>query len=238
MAEKEPEVIIDELQSDPQVQGPSNIVKVTREKGKLLVIKREDDAEVEVEVEPERPDLREFKFRPIQNLDIAAKRKYWVVGITMEKKYDNMTESDEEREVSKLSKRDQTAHKEMKDLMTIQGWLKGQVPGFVSGIYAYITGCYPGVPSELAKPYVIPEEGEKADLLKRIPPIQIEHFLQEHDKKIPRRDVVLRPGRKGITLSIYPNSDDELYEVNELEDTMETVIKLTRTEKTVVRKTN
>ena len=128
MAEKEPEVIIDESQSDPPVQGPSNIVKVTTEKGKLLVIKHEGDAEVEVEVEPERPDLREFKFRPIQNLDMAAKRKYRVVGITMEKKYNNMTESDEEREVSKLSKMDQAAHKEMKDLMTInqgspQNWL-------------------------------------------------------------------------------------------------------------------
>ena len=121
MAEKEPEVIIDESQSDLPVQGPSNIVKVTTEKGKLLVIKCEGDAEVEVEVEPEKPDLREFKFRPIQNLDMAAKRKYRVVGITMEKEYDNMTESDEEREVSKLSKRDQAAHKEMKDLMTIQG---------------------------------------------------------------------------------------------------------------------
>ena len=43
--------------------------------------------------------------------------------------------------------------------------------------------------------------------------------------------MVLRPGRKGITLSINPNSDDELYEVNELEDTIETVIKLMRTEK-------
>ena len=56
-AEKKPEVIIDESQSDPPVQGPSNIVKVTTEKGKLLVVKREGDAEVEVEVEPKRPDL-------------------------------------------------------------------------------------------------------------------------------------------------------------------------------------
>ena len=121
MAEKEPEVIIDESQSDPLVQGPSNIVKVTTEKGKLLVIKREADVEVETEVEPKKPDLRDFKLRPIQNLDLASKRKYQVVGITMEAKYDDMTESEEEREVSKLSKRDQAAHKEMKDLMTIQG---------------------------------------------------------------------------------------------------------------------
>ena len=153
------------------------------------------------------------------------------MGITMEKEYDEITESDEEREVAKLSKREQEQHQEMKDLMTIQGRLKGHVPGFGVGISTYVTGQYPGVPSELVKPYVIPEEGERADLLKRIPRIQVEHFLQEHDKKIPRQDVVLRPGRKGITLSIDPNSDDELYEVNELEDTIETVIKLTKAEK-------
>ena len=60
--------------------------------------------------------------------------------------------------------------------------------------------------------------------------------MQEHDKKIPRRDVVLRPGRKGITLSIDPNSDDELYEVNELEDKIETVIRLTKHKKDTDKK--
>ena len=193
MANKEPEVFIDESQSDPPPQGPSNVVRVVSKKGKVIVVKREGDQEIEYEQELEKPDLREFKFRPIEKFKEASQRKYQVVGVTMEAKYDNMTESDEEREVSKLSKRDQAAHKEMKDLMTIQGRLKGQVPGFGSGIHAYVTGRYPGVPSELAKQYVIPEEGQRADLLKRIPPIQVEHFLQEHDKKIPRRDVVLRP---------------------------------------------
>ena len=164
--------------------------------------------------------------RPIENLSLASKRKYDVVGITMEAEYDEMTESDEERQVLKLSKSMQAAHKEMKDLMTVQGRLKGQVPGFGAGIHAYVTGRYPGVPSELAKPYVIPEEGEKADLLECIPPIQIEHFLQAHDEKIPQREVIVRPGRKGISMSIDPNSDDEIYEVNQLEDSIQTVIKL------------
>ena len=229
--EKEPEVTIDELKSNLPVQGPSNIVKVSSKKGKILVVKCEGDVEVETEVEPEKPDLRDFKLRPIQNLDLASKRKYQVVGITMEAKYDDMTESEEEREVLRLSKSDQAAHKEMKDLMTVQGHLKGQVPGFGVGIHAYVTGHYPGIPSELAKPYIILEEDHEADLLTRIPPIQIENFIQEHDRRIPQRNVVVRPGRRGISLSIDPNSDDELYEVNELEDTIETVIKLTRTEK-------
>ena len=39
----------------------------------------------------------------------------------MEKEYDEITESDEEREVAKLSKREQEQYQEMKDLMTIQG---------------------------------------------------------------------------------------------------------------------
>ena len=43
--------------------------------------------------------------------------------------------------------------------------------------------------------------------------------------------MVVRPGRRGISLSIDPNSDDEIYEVNELEDSLETVIRLTRPKK-------
>ena len=109
--------------------------------------------------------------------------------------------------------------------------MKGQVPGFGAGIHTYVTGRYPGIPSELAKPYIILEEDHKADLLTRIPPIQIENFIQEHDRRIPQRNVVVRPGRRGISLSIDPNSDDEIYEVNELEDSLETVIRLTRPKK-------
>ena len=160
----------------------------------------------------------------------------------MEKEYDEITESDEEREVAKLSKREQKQHQEMKDLMTIQGRLKGHVPGFGVGISTYVTGRYPGVPSELVKPYVIEEEGKKADILTRLPPAQIDSLIQEHDRKIPRRDVVVRPGRRGITMSIDPNSDDELYEINTLEDSIGTVIKLTKekasetTERTVETK--
>ena len=67
----------------------------------------------------------------------------------MEKEYDEITESDEEREVAKLSKKEQKQHQEMKDLMMIQGRLKGHVPSFRVGISTYVTGRYPGVPSEL-----------------------------------------------------------------------------------------
>ena len=75
-----------------------------------------------------------------------------------------------------------------------------------------------------------------------MPPAQIDSLIQEHDRKIPHRDVAVHPGRRGITMSIDPNSDDELYEINTLEDSIETVIKLTKekasetTERTVETK--
>ena len=52
MADKEPEVTIDESRSNPPVQGPSNIVKVSSKKGKIVVVKREGDVEIKTEVEP------------------------------------------------------------------------------------------------------------------------------------------------------------------------------------------
>ena len=87
------DVFIDETKSDPPPQGPSNVIKVTTKGGKAIVTKREGDAQVQYEQELEKPDLRDFKLRPVQNLDLASKRKYQVVGITMEAEYDEMTES-------------------------------------------------------------------------------------------------------------------------------------------------
>ena len=223
------DISIDETKSDPPPQGPSNIIKVTTKGGKAIVVKREGDAQVQYEHELEKPDLREFKLRPIEKFEEASQQKYEVVGIQMESKYDEMTESEEEREVAKLTPAQKISHKEIKDLMSIQGRLKGQIPGFATGIQAYITGCFPGVPSELAKPYVIEETGNKANLLTRMLPAQIDSLIQEHDWTIPRRDVVVQPGRRGITLSIDLNSDDEIYEISAIGDSLTDIIKLTGT---------
>ena len=178
----EKDLLVDETKSDPPPQGPSNIIKVTTKGGKVIVVKREGDAQVQYEQELEKLDLREFKLRPIEKLKEASQRKYSVVGITMEKEYDEITESDEEREVAKLTKKEQKQHQEMKDLMMIQGRLKSHVPGFRVGISTYVTGQYPGVPSELVKPYVIEEEGKKADILTHLPLAQIDSLIQEHDR--------------------------------------------------------
>ena len=115
------DISIDKTKSGPPPQGPSNIIKVTTKEGKTIVVKREGDAQVQYKHELEKPDLKDFKQRPIEKIKEASHRKYDVVGITMEKEYDEITESDEEREVAKLSKREQEQYQEMKDLMTIQG---------------------------------------------------------------------------------------------------------------------
>ena len=198
------------------------------------MVKREDDQEIEYEQELEKPDLREFKLRPIEKFKEASQQKYEVVGIQMESKYDEMTESEEEPEVAKLTPAQKMSHKEMKDLMSIQGRLKGQIPGFAVGIQAYVTGCFPGVPSELAKPYVVEETAEKVDLLTRMPLAKISNFIQEHDRAIPRRDAVIRPGQRGITLSIDPNSDDKIYKINTIEDSLTDIIKWTGTKEASV----
>ena len=43
--------------------------------------------------------------------------------------------------------------------------------------------------------------------------------------------MVVRPDRRGIALSIDPNSDDEIYEINAIEDSLEDMIKLTGAKK-------
>ena len=67
-------------------------------------------------------------------MEEASKRKYEVVGTTMSTEYEDMSTSEEERQVKQLSKEQKLDYKEMKDLMTIQRRLKGMIPGFREGI--------------------------------------------------------------------------------------------------------
>ena len=87
-------------------------------------------------------------------MEEASKRKYEVVGTEMSTEYEDMGTSEEERQVQSLSKIEQLQHREMKDMMTVQGRLKGQIPGFKEGIQMQITGRFPGVPSTEVKKYI------------------------------------------------------------------------------------
>ena len=57
-----------------------------------------------------------------------------------------------------------------------------------------------------------------------------ETLITEHDRHIPRRQAVVRPGRRGVTMSIDPYNDVEIYEVD-IEDKIVEVITLTDTPK-------
>ena len=55
-----------------------------------------------------------------------------------------------------------------------------------------------------------------------------ETLITEHDRCIPQRQAVVRPGRRGVTMSIDPYNDLETYEVD-IEDKIVEVITLTDT---------
>ena len=122
-----------------------------------------------------------------------------------------MDTSEEERQVGKLSAAESLDYKEMKDLMTVQGRLKGVIPGFREGIQMQVTGRFPGVPTSEIKKYAIPEEGRRADLY--LPPPVVEQLSETHDARIPRRYVNPTPGRQGVVMYIEPNLEqDEMLE--------------------------
>ena len=124
-----------------QTLDTGDIVIATSSKGKpITVTKIENPTEVEGESEVETIDLKAFKDCCIEYLQEASQREYEVEGDEdeIELEYDEMTESDVEREVQKL-KPEQRAHfKEIKDLLTEQARLKGKVPTMGHLIQTYI----------------------------------------------------------------------------------------------------
>ena len=150
-----------------------------------------------------------------------------------------MTDSDIEKEVEKM-KPEQKAHfKEVKDLLTIQARLKGKILTLGHLNQTYVSRQYPGIPSDIVEHHAETEEPEKHDLHK-MRKEKAESLITEHDRRIPRRQAVVRPGRRGITMSIDPYEHVEVYEVD-IEDRIVEVIMLTDTPKkedTSSQKTN
>ena len=138
-----------------------------------------------------------------------------------------MTESDIEREVQKM-KPEQRAHfKEVKDLLTIQARLKGEIPTIGHLVQTYISGRYRGIPSDIVERHAEMETPEKQDLHK-IKAERVDTLITEHDRRIPWRQAIVRPGQRRITMSIDPYKDVEVYEVD-IEDKIVEVITLTDT---------
>ena len=157
----------DEKTVTEQTSSSSDPLVVKSSKGKPIVItKIENPTDVERETEAETVDLRAFKDHPIEYLQEASQREYEVEGDEdeIELEYDEMTESDVEREVQKLKPKQKAHFKEVKDLLTVQARLKGKVPTMSHLIQTYIKGRFPGIASDIAEQHAEVEELETQDI--------------------------------------------------------------------------
>ena len=136
-----------------------------------------------------------------------------------------MTDSDIEKEVEKMKPEQKVHFKEVKDLLTIQARLKGKVPTMSHLIQTFISRQYPGIPLDIVEQHAEIEKPEKQDLYK-MRKEKAETLITEHDRHIPQRQAVVRPGQRGVTMSIDPYDDVEIYEVD-IEDKIVEVITLT-----------
>ena len=171
-----------------QTSSSSDPLVVKSSKGKPIIITRiEDPTDVKRETEAETDDLRAFKDRPIEYLQEASQREYEVEGDEdeIELEYDEMTESDVEREVQKLKPEQKAQFKEVKDLLTVQVRLKGKVPTMSHLILTYVKGRFPGIPSDIVEEHAEVEKPEKQDISK-VKEEEVQQMIIEHDRWIPR----------------------------------------------------
>ena len=169
-----------------QTVDTGGIVRATSSKGKPVIVTK-IETPIEQESEAETINLSKFKDRPIEYLQEASQREYEVKGDKdeIELEYDEMTESDVEREVQKL-KPEQKAHfKEIKDLLTIQVRLKGKVPTMGHLMQTYVKGRFPGIPSDIVEEHAEVKEPEKQDISK-VKEEEVQQMIIEHNQWIPR----------------------------------------------------
>ena len=227
MAEKHPNIEKEWPEEVPEQPGTSigTITAVSVKGKRLSIIKIEGDVSITSQATPK--DLRAFKDRPIEYLEEASQRKYEIEGEEIEPEYDDMTEEDINKEVEKMTPQQRAHFKEIKDLLTVQGRLKGKIPRMSHLIQTCVTGRFPGIPSDQVQEYVAEEQNLDKQDISRMPAEKIETLIREHDKRIPCRQAVVQPGRKGISMSINPHDDVELYEMDQTEDKTVEMIVLT-----------
>ena len=157
----------DEKTVTEQTSSSSDPLVIKSSKGKPIIItKIENPTDVERETEAETVDLRAFKDHPIEYLQEASQREYEVEGDKdeIELEYDEMTESNVEKEVQKLKPKQKAHFKEVKDLLMVQARLKGKVPTKSHLIQTYIKGRFPGILSDIEEQHAEAEELEKQDI--------------------------------------------------------------------------
>ena len=132
----------DEKTVTEQTSSSGDPLVVKSSKGKSVIFTKIETPVKQEKEKTEEISLQEFKERPIEYLKKASLREYEIEGNEeeIELEYNQMTDSDIEKEVEKM-KPEQKAHfKEVKDLLTIQARLKGKVLTMSHLIQTYISG--------------------------------------------------------------------------------------------------
>ena len=177
MTEKHPNMEEEWPEEIPEQPGTSTgtITAVSAKGKRLSIIKIEGDVSIPSQATPE--DLRAFKDRLIECLEEASQREYEIKGEEIEPEYDDMTEEDINKEVERMTPQQRAHFKEIKNLFTVQGRLKGKIPRMSNLIQTYVTGQFPGIPSDQVQEYVAEEQNlDKQDIL-RVPTKKIETLI-------------------------------------------------------------
>ena len=120
--------------------------------------------ETSIETGVASSSVRPFEGRSMEHEEEASKGKYEVIGTDTETEYEEMDTEDEEREVRKLTKEELEIYHQYKEFYTIQARTKGKMPGFGYIHVLKVKEHYPGIPTDLAKTFSHPAEGEVQDI--------------------------------------------------------------------------
>ena len=131
---------------------------------KEMVLLSEKGKEISIKTEMASSSMKPFEDRPIEHEEEASKRKYEVIGTDIEMEYEEMDTEDEEREVRRLTKEELEIYHQYKEFYTIQARTKGKMPGFGYIHRLKVKEHYPGIPTDLAKTFSHPVEGEVQDI--------------------------------------------------------------------------
>ena len=175
---------------------------------KEMVVLSEKGKEICIKTEAASSSMKPFENRPVEHEEEASKRKYEVIGTDIEMEYEEMDTEDEEREVRRLTKEELEIYHQYKDFYTIQARTKGKMPGFDYIHRLKVRERYPGIPTDLAKTFSHPKEGEVQDI-DRLPEQEVVKIERKH-VMVPRRQVNIRPEKKTIILCIDPDSDSDV----------------------------
>ena len=131
---------------------------------KEMVVLSEKGKEISIKTEVASSSMKPFENRPIEHKEESSKRKYEVIGTDIETEYEEMDTEDEEHEVRRLTKEELEIYHQYKEFYTIQARTKGKMSSFGYIHRLKVKERYPGIPTDLAKTFSHPAEGEVQDI--------------------------------------------------------------------------